>query len=88
MLGLYSDYNASLSSNWTELDWTGTEPSNLQGISKKNCTLLILQIFRGPSIVFSNCFFLLKTEIHMLILNTKPFLYGARVFTKHRGLKT
>ena len=22
---LYSDYNASLSSNWTELDWTGTE---------------------------------------------------------------
>ena len=22
---LYTDYNASLSSNWTELDWTGTE---------------------------------------------------------------
>ena len=22
---LYSDYNASFSSNWTELDWTGTE---------------------------------------------------------------
>ena len=22
---LDSDYNASLSSNWTELDWTGTE---------------------------------------------------------------
>ena len=22
---LYSDNNASLSSNWTELDWTGTE---------------------------------------------------------------
>ena len=25
MWWLYSDYNASLSSNWTELDWTGTE---------------------------------------------------------------
>ena len=25
---LYSDYNASLSSNWTELDWTGTELGN------------------------------------------------------------
>ena len=22
---LYSDYNASLTSNWTELEWTGTE---------------------------------------------------------------
>ena len=26
---LYSDYNASLSSNWTELDWTGTELGNV-----------------------------------------------------------
>ena len=26
--GLYSDCNASLSSNWTELDWTGTELGN------------------------------------------------------------
>ena len=25
---LYSDYNASISSNWTELDWTGTELGN------------------------------------------------------------
>ena len=25
---LHSDYNASLSSNWTELDWTGTELGN------------------------------------------------------------
>merc|ERR1712243_438369 len=25
---LYGDYNASLSSNWTELDWTGTELGN------------------------------------------------------------
>ena len=25
---LYSDYIASLSSNWTELDWTGTELGN------------------------------------------------------------
>ena len=25
---LYSDFNASLSSNWTELDWTGTELGN------------------------------------------------------------
>ena len=27
-----------------------------------------------PNIGFSNCFFLLKTEIHTQILNTKPFL--------------
>ena len=26
---LYSDFNASLSSNWTELDWTGTELGNM-----------------------------------------------------------
>ena len=26
--GSHSDYNASLSSNWTELDWTGTELGN------------------------------------------------------------
>ena len=26
---LYSDYNASLSSNWTEIDWTGTELGNI-----------------------------------------------------------
>ena len=26
---LYSDYNASLSPNWTELDWTGTELGNI-----------------------------------------------------------
>ena len=24
-VGSHSDYNASLSSNWTELDWTGIE---------------------------------------------------------------
>ena len=28
---LYSDYNASLSSNWNELDWTGTELGNKDG---------------------------------------------------------
>ena len=27
---LYSDYNANLSSNWTELDWTGTELGNMR----------------------------------------------------------
>ena len=35
---LYSDYNASLSSNWTELDWTGTELGkmlNLTPVSQK-----------------------------------------------------
>ena len=30
---LYSDYNASVSSNWTELDWTGTELGNSYEIS-------------------------------------------------------
>ena len=30
ILVLGSDYNASLSSNWTELDWTGTELGNMQ----------------------------------------------------------
>ena len=31
---LYSDYNASLSSNWTELDWTGTELGNVENIQR------------------------------------------------------
>ena len=29
---LYSDYNASLSSNWTELDWTGTELGKISNL--------------------------------------------------------
>ena len=32
---LYSDYNASLSSNWTELEWTGTELGNKKETSKQ-----------------------------------------------------
>ena len=32
-------------------------------------------ISQQPSIGFSNYFFLLETEIHTQILNTKPFLY-------------
>ena len=35
-------------------------------------------ISRQPGIRISNCFFLLKTEIHMQILNTKPFLCDIR----------
>ena len=37
--GSHSDYNASLSSNWTELDWTGTELGNFSecGIRQWDC---------------------------------------------------
>ena len=35
------------------------------GCLKKNGAVFILQISQQPSIGFSNCFFLLKTEIHM-----------------------
>ena len=48
------------------------------GCFKKNGAVFILQISQQPSIGFSNCFFLLKTKIHMQILNTKPFLYNFR----------
>ena len=48
------------------------------GCLKKNVPVFILQIFRKPSIGFSNCFFLLETEIHTQILNTKPFLCNIR----------
>ena len=40
--------------------------------------MFILQISCQPSIKFSNSFFLLKTEIHTQILNTKPFLCNFR----------
>ena len=38
--------------------------------------MFILHISSKPRFGFSNHFFLLKTEIHMQILNTKPFLYN------------
>ena len=38
---LFSDYNASLSSNWTEFDWTGTELGNMD--SKGNWKLGMLR---------------------------------------------
>ena len=50
-------------------------------VFKKNGAVFILQMSRQPSIRFSNRFFLLKTEIHTQILNTKPFLcdfWGSR----------
>ena len=47
-------------------------------VLQKNGTVFILQISWQPSIGFSNRFFLLKTEIHMQILNTKPFLCNFR----------
>ena len=40
----------------------------------KKMSHLVLLISWQPSIGFSNCFFLLKNEIHTKILNTKPFL--------------
>ena len=33
--GSHSDYNASLSSNWTELDWTGTELGKMERNNNK-----------------------------------------------------
>ena len=45
---------------------------------KKKYKVFILQISWQPSIGFSNSFFLLKTEIHMQILNTNPFLCDFR----------
>ena len=50
----------------------------LPGVLKKNIALYISQISQQPSIGFSNSFFPLKTEIHMQILYTKPFLCDLR----------
>ena len=61
------------------------------GCFKKNGAVFILQISWQPSIGISNHFFLLKTEIHMQILNTKPFLYdlmGPRYLRNKMGLVT
>ena len=49
----------------------------LQGVPKK-MRLGFCLISRQPNIGFSNRFFLLETEIHTPILNTKPFLYDLR----------
>ena len=35
-MGLYSDNRASLSSNWTELYWTGTELGNIISFTLKH----------------------------------------------------
>ena len=40
---LFSDYNASLSSNWTELDWTGTELGNKLFLNLQANTLPVQQ---------------------------------------------
>ena len=48
------------------------------GCFNKNGTVFILQISCQPRIGFLNCFFLLKTDIHMKILNTKPFMCDFR----------
>ena len=49
----------------------------LQGVSKK-CKNRICLISREPRNRFLNRFFLLKTEIHMKILNTEPILCDIR----------
>ena len=53
---------------------TLTLPFILQGVPKR-IRLGFCLISRQPMIGFSNRFFLLKTEIHTVILNTEPFLY-------------
>ena len=60
---------------------------NLQGVPKK-MRLLFCLISRQPNIRFSNCFFLLKTEIHTLVLNTQTFLsnfWGLRYLRNKMG---
>ena len=53
----------------------------IQGVSKKtpefSCIRRIVVTFE-PCNGFTNCFFLLKTEIHTQILNTEPILYDFR----------
>ena len=48
------------------------------GRPKKNYYFTFCLIFHEPNNKIANRFFLLKTEIHMHILNTKPFLYDSR----------
>ena len=50
----------------------------LPGVLKKNIALYISQISQQPSIGLSNLCSPLKTEIHMQILNTNPFLCHIR----------
>ena len=48
------------------------------GRPKKNYYFTFCLIFQEPNNKITNRFFLLKTEIHTHILNTKPFLYDSR----------
>ena len=48
------------------------------GRPKKNYYFTFCLIFQEPNNKITNSFFLLKTEIHTHILNTKPFLYDTR----------
>ena len=53
----------------------------LQGVSKKTpefSFITIIVITCKPCNGFTNCFFLLKTEIHAQILHTEPFLCNIR----------
>ena len=51
---------------------------NPTGRPKKNYYFTFCLIFQEPNNKITNRFFLLKTEIHTHILNTKPFLYDSR----------
>ena len=48
------------------------------GCFKKNATMFVCLISPEPMSRFLNRFFLLKTEIHMKILNTEPIFYDFR----------
>ena len=55
---LYSDYNASLSSNWTELDWTGTELGNSGSLRTPEMVFEIdnnLNVFSSSTITDLEC---------------------------------
>ena len=53
-------------------------PSKYSQVVPKRIRLGFCLLYPQPNTWFSNCFFLLKTEIHMYILNTEPFLCDKR----------
>ena len=88
-VSLWSAWLLSTSCSWTIFSWWCTlgwsTPSlswldvlDSTGCPKKNYHFTFCLIFQEPNNKITNSFFLLKTEIHTHILNTKPFLYDSR----------
>ena len=79
ILGSHSDFNASLSSNWTELDWTGTELGNKSSVpSLKAQQHVIITAFKlnyltGRSnivILFSSYLYILLFAVIIGVIST------------------